>query len=82
MLYYFYRWIRCNRKKIIFFSYLSGSGEKNSTLNQLLLEMDGLGKSKENVIVIEAIHPGDNILDKACLELEDLIEKLLLINKI
>ena len=44
--------------------------------------MDVLGKSKENVIVIGAINAGVNILDKAYLELEDLIEKLLLINKI
>lgn len=41
----------------------SGGGERDSTLNQLLVEMDGFG-SKENVVVFAASNRTD-ILDKA-----------------
>ncbi|MDR0676168.1 MAG: AAA family ATPase [Elusimicrobiota bacterium] len=49
------------------FSYLGGGGETNSTLNQLLVEMDGLGEAAQNVIVVGATNAGEDVLDKALL---------------
>ncbi len=48
------------------FSHLGGQ-ETNSTQNQLLAEMDGLGARKENVIVIGATNASESILDSALL---------------
>jgi cell division protease FtsH len=44
-----------------------GSGEGNTTQNQLLVEMDGLGDSEQNVIVIGATNAAEDILDPALL---------------
>lgn len=49
------------------FSYLGGGGETNSTLNQLLVEMDGLGDNLQNVIVIGATNASEDVLDQALL---------------
>jgi ATP-dependent metalloprotease FtsH len=48
------------------FSFMSGQ-ESNSTLNQLLVEMDGLQNEKENVVVIGATNSSEEILDPAIL---------------
>jgi cell division protease FtsH len=46
-----------------------GSQEKDSTLNQLLVEMDGLGNESVggNIVVIGATNAGEEVLDKALL---------------
>lgn len=44
-----------------------GSGEGNTTQNQLLVEMDGLGAKQENVIVIAATNANEDVLDPALL---------------
>ncbi|MBN1688800.1 MAG: AAA family ATPase [Candidatus Omnitrophica bacterium] len=44
-----------------------GSGEGNSTQNQLLVEMDGLGGRAENIIIIGATNANEEILDPALL---------------
>jgi cell division protease FtsH len=44
-----------------------GSGEGNTTQNQLLVEMDGVGTDKESVIVIGATNAREDILDEALL---------------
>lgn len=44
-----------------------GSGESNTTQNQLLVEMDGLTGKAENVIVIGATNAGEEVLDEALL---------------
>ncbi len=44
-----------------------GSGEGNTTQNQLLVEMDGLQGREENVIVIGATNAQEDILDPALL---------------
>jgi len=44
-----------------------GSGESNSTQNQLLVEMDGLGGKAENIIVIGATNAAEDSLDPALL---------------
>jgi cell division protease FtsH len=49
------------------FSYMGGGEETNSTQNQLLVEMDGLGSKAENVIVIGATNANEQILDAALL---------------
>ncbi|MDP8263837.1 MAG: AAA family ATPase [Candidatus Ancaeobacter aquaticus] len=49
------------------FSYMGGGSETNSTQNQLLVEMDGLGAKKENIIVIGATNSQESILDPALL---------------
>ena len=49
------------------FNAFGGSEETNSTQNQLLAEMDGLGNKPENVIVIGATNAGEESLDKALL---------------
>jgi len=48
------------------FSHLGGQ-ETNSTQNQLLVEMDGLGDKKENIIVVGATNAAEEVLDKALL---------------
>jgi cell division protease FtsH len=47
------------------FSYMGGGSETNSTQNQLLVEMDGLGAKGENVIVMGATNAAEGILDAA-----------------
>jgi len=49
------------------FSYLGGGMEKNTTQNQLLVQMDGLTGKQEDVIVIAATNAAENILDPALL---------------
>ncbi len=49
------------------FNAFGGGEETNSTQNQLLVEMDGLGEKQENVIVIGATNAGEEVLDKALL---------------
>lgn len=44
-----------------------GNTETNSTQNQLLVEMDGLGDSEENVIIIGATNAPEETLDPALL---------------
>lgn len=48
------------------FSWMGGQ-ETNSTLNQLLVEMDGLQEESENVIVIGATNAEESVLDPALL---------------
>lgn len=48
------------------FSFMSGQ-ETNTTLNQLLVEMDGLQDEKENVVVIAATNTPEEVLDPALL---------------
>ncbi len=49
------------------FNSFGGGEETNSTQNQLLVEMDGLGEKQENVIIIGATNAAEGILDKALL---------------
>lgn len=49
------------------FSFMGAGEETNSTQNQLLVEMDGLGSRAENVIVIGATNADESVLDKALL---------------
>ncbi len=49
------------------FSFQGGGEETNSTQNQLLVEMDGLGERQENVVVIGATNAQESILDQALL---------------
>lgn len=44
-----------------------GSGEGNTTQNQLLVAMDGLGEKSENIIVIGATNAPEAVLDPALL---------------
>ncbi|HOW58207.1 MAG TPA: AAA family ATPase [Candidatus Omnitrophota bacterium] len=44
-----------------------GSGEGNTTQNQLLVAMDGLGDKSENIIVIGATNAAEDVLDPALL---------------
>lgn len=53
------------RKRV--FSAFGGTEETNSTQNQLLAEMDGLGDKEENVIVIGATNAAEDTLDAALL---------------
>ncbi len=53
------------RKRV--FSAFGGTEETNSTQNQLLAEMDGLGDYEENVIVIGATNAAENTMDEALL---------------
>lgn len=53
------------RKRV--FSAFGGTEETNSTQNQLLAEMDGLGDKEENVIVIGATNAAEDSLDAALL---------------
>jgi len=48
------------------FSFMGGE-ETNSTQNQLLVEMDGLGSRAENVIVMGATNASEKVLDAALL---------------
>lgn len=53
------------RKRV--FNAFGGSEETNSTLNQLLAEMDGLGTAKNNIVVIGATNAAETTLDEALL---------------
>lgn len=44
-----------------------GGSEANSTQNQILVEMDGLGSKAENVIIIGATNASEDVLDPALL---------------
>jgi len=44
-----------------------GDSERNSTLNQLLVEMDGLKEKEHNIVVIGATNMPENFLDQALL---------------
>lgn len=44
-----------------------GSGESNTTQNQLLVEMDGLTGKAESIVVIGATNAGEEVLDEALL---------------
>ena len=44
-----------------------GTQERNTTRNQLLVEMDGLGEKQENIIIIGATNASENIMDEALL---------------
>lgn len=49
------------------FNQFGGGSETNSTQNQLLVEMDGLTKKAENIIIIGATNAGEDVLDPALL---------------
>jgi len=49
------------------FSFLGGGQETNTTLNQLLVEMDGLKDDDANVIVIGATNASEEVIDPALL---------------
>ncbi len=44
-----------------------GMQERNTTLNQLLVEMDGLGDKQENIVVLGATNAPETIMDDALL---------------
>ncbi len=46
---------------------MGGTQERNTTLNQLLVEMDGLGEKQENVVVIGATNAAESVMDEALL---------------
>ncbi|MBI4377243.1 MAG: AAA family ATPase, partial [Elusimicrobia bacterium] len=52
-------------KHRVFMDAFGGSSESNSTLNQLLVEMDGLSDSDANIVVIGAMNANEAILDQA-----------------
>ncbi|MFC1501532.1 AAA family ATPase [Elusimicrobiota bacterium] len=49
------------------FSFMGAGEETNSTLNQILVELDGVENERHNVIVIGATNAGEAVLDKALL---------------
>ena len=49
------------------FSYMGGGMETNATLNQILVEMDGLTEKQQNVIVIGATNAAEEVMDPALL---------------
>ncbi len=51
----------------VFMDAFGGSSEGNSTLNQLLVEMDGLNDSDAHVVVIGAMNVAEHVLDPALL---------------
>jgi cell division protease FtsH len=51
----------------VFFDAFGGSSEGNSTLNQLLVEMDGLRESDAHVLVVGAMNAQEEVLDPALL---------------
>ncbi len=46
---------------------MGGVQERNTTLNQLLVEMDGLGAKQENVVIIGATNAAESVMDEALL---------------
>jgi len=53
------------RKRV--FSAFGGTEETNSTQNQLLAQMDGLGEKNENIVVIAATNAAEEVIDEALL---------------
>ncbi|MBI5240659.1 MAG: AAA family ATPase [Elusimicrobia bacterium] len=54
-------------KQRVFMDAFGGSSESNSTLNQLLVEMDGLTDDKCHIVVIGAMNAREEVLDPALL---------------
>ena len=54
-------------RKRVFYDAFGGSSEGNSTLNQLLVEMDGIVDNDANVIVMGAMNAAEDVLDPALL---------------
>ena len=54
-------------KTRVFMDAFGGSSESNSTLNQLLVEMDGLQDDAAHVVVIGAMNAAEEVLDPALL---------------
>jgi cell division protease FtsH len=54
-------------KKRVFYDAFGGSSESNSTLNQLLVEMDGLEGGDAHVVVMAAMNAAEDVLDPALL---------------
>ena len=54
-------------KTRVFMDAFGGSSESNSTLNQLLVEMDGLQDDDAHVVVIGAMNAAEEVLDPALL---------------
>ncbi|MFH1723842.1 MAG: AAA family ATPase [Elusimicrobiota bacterium] len=54
-------------RKRVFYDAFGGSSEGNSTLNQLLVEMDGLVDTEANVVVMAAMNAAEDVLDPALL---------------
>lgn len=52
-------------KRRVFYDAFGGSSEGNSTLNQLLVEMDGINDGDANVVVIGAMNAAVDVLDPA-----------------
>ncbi|MBI4051452.1 MAG: AAA family ATPase [Elusimicrobia bacterium] len=51
----------------VFYDAFGGSSEGNSTLNQLLVEMDGLVEGDDHVVVVGATNAAEDVLDVALL---------------
>ena len=54
-------------KKRVFLDAFGGSSESNSTLNQLLVEMDGINESDAQILVMGAMNASEDVLDPAVL---------------
>ncbi len=54
-------------KTRVFMDAFGGSSESNSTLNQLLVEMDGLHDDDAHIVVIGAMNAAEEVLDAALL---------------
>jgi len=54
-------------KQRVFMDAFGGSSESNSTLNQLLVEMDGLTDDDSHIVVIGAMNAREEVLDPALL---------------
>ena len=54
-------------KQRVFMDAFGGSSESNSTLNQLLVEMDGLHDDDAHIVVIGAMNAREEVLDPALL---------------
>ncbi|MBI5210331.1 MAG: AAA family ATPase [Elusimicrobia bacterium] len=54
-------------KHRVFMDAFGGSSESNSTLNQLLVEMDGLTDEDSNIVVVGAMNADEQVLDPALL---------------
>jgi len=54
-------------KQRVFMDAFGGSSESNSTLNQLLVEMDGLNDEAAHIVVIGAMNAREEVLDPALL---------------
>ncbi|MDE2290998.1 MAG: AAA family ATPase, partial [Elusimicrobia bacterium] len=54
-------------RKRVFYDAFGGSQEGNSTLNQLLVEMDGVVDTDANVVVLGAMNAAEDTLDPALL---------------